>query len=359
MKLFLLSGFLGSGKTTAIWEVCGLLMREGRRVAVITNDQGTELVDSAYFRGKGIEGREVGQGCFCCRFDDLERQLLDLSAGPAPEIVFAETVGSCADLVATVVRPLEQRADLDSIVLSVFADASMLWPIINGETYFLSEDVRYIYRKQLEEADILVLNKADLLPNDHRERLTGFLREQYPGKTVLVQDSTNADSVRLWFSVLTRFRPSPERASLDIDYDRYARGEQVLGWLDEKLVIQSQDGSAAEAAHRLVRDIHRRIHKAGLPIGHIKFLLDDGHGQRKYSYTTMSGSGPFPGGDPRASNRVEILVNLRVQADPELLDDLVKGAIASLPEHHQVRVSVISARSFQPGYPQPVHRITE
>jgi G3E family GTPase len=356
MKLFLLSGFLGSGKTTAIREAALQLIREGRRVALITNDQGTELVDTAWLDQVGTEVWEVMDGCFCCRYDELEKGLGELQALD-PEIIFAEAAGTCTDLLATVVKPLEGTRPELEIVLSVFADASMLWPLINGETFFFNEDVRYIYQKQLEEADLIVLNKSDLLSNDQREKLIVFLKEQYPDKVILIQDSTNTDSIQIWLSVLSRLQPPGSRRSLEIDYDRYAHGERVLGWLDERLQIHSQDGSACEAAHHLVREIQRRVHKAGIPIGHLKFLVDNGQEAKKYSYTTISGSGAFPEATPAPCNHVDILVNARVQADPILLDDLVKASISAMRDKYAVQVTIKASQAFQPGYPKPVHRM--
>lgn len=66
MKIYLVGGFLGSGKTTAIAKACQSLAKEGKSAAVITNDQGTELVDTIYMRSLHIPVCEVVNGCFCC-----------------------------------------------------------------------------------------------------------------------------------------------------------------------------------------------------------------------------------------------------------------------------------------------------
>ena len=93
VTVHLVGAFLGSGKTTAIRSTaCELRRQRGEAASVITNDQGTLLVDTAFLRGSHPT-REVTRGCFCCRYDPLVELL-------------AEAVGSCADLVATVVRPL-------------------------------------------------------------------------------------------------------------------------------------------------------------------------------------------------------------------------------------------------------------
>ena len=95
MKLILIGGFLGSGKTTAIVRACQHLMAEGKKVAMITNDQGDQQVDSAFAKSLGINTREVSNGCYCCRYDDLASQLRSIEADNHPDLVFAESVGSC------------------------------------------------------------------------------------------------------------------------------------------------------------------------------------------------------------------------------------------------------------------------
>ena len=64
MKLILTGGFLGSGKTTAIQHACNLLLKEKVKVAVITNDQGEELVDSKYLQNFLIPVKEVRKDVF-------------------------------------------------------------------------------------------------------------------------------------------------------------------------------------------------------------------------------------------------------------------------------------------------------
>ena len=66
MKIHLISGFLGSGKTTAIQQATRLLKEQGTRAGVITNDQGSKLVDGALFTSLSVPNREVINGCFCC-----------------------------------------------------------------------------------------------------------------------------------------------------------------------------------------------------------------------------------------------------------------------------------------------------
>src|SRR6185436_10141252 len=72
MKIHLLSGFLGSGKTTAIQMAAKRLIASGVKTGVITNDQGLKLVDGDLIQSLHIPGRQVVNGCFCCNYEQLE-----------------------------------------------------------------------------------------------------------------------------------------------------------------------------------------------------------------------------------------------------------------------------------------------
>ena len=123
VTVHLVGGFLGSGKTTAIRSACELLEQRGETASVITNDQGTLLVDTAFLQGSHPT-REVTGGCFCCRYDQLV-ELLTEARRDGAQHVFAEAVGSCADLVATVVRPLLGSASgpIDRVSFTAMVEA--------------------------------------------------------------------------------------------------------------------------------------------------------------------------------------------------------------------------------------------
>ena len=136
MRLHLVGGFLGSGKTTAIIAAAKHLMRQGKSVGVITNDQGRYLVDTAFYQDADIPTVEVTGGCFCSNFDDLEERLDHLVARHRPDVIFAEAVGSSADLVGMVAKPLRRLRQIgpESISLTVFADSRPAVPPSAGPT---------------------------------------------------------------------------------------------------------------------------------------------------------------------------------------------------------------------------------
>src|SRR6266545_3603161 len=107
IRFIMLGGFLGAGKTTALARLARHYMSQGRRVGIVTNDQAQDLVDTHTLREQGFPVEEVAGACFCCKFDDLLGKVGALETSQHPDVILAEPVGSCTDLVATVVQPLK------------------------------------------------------------------------------------------------------------------------------------------------------------------------------------------------------------------------------------------------------------
>ncbi len=357
MKLFLIGGFLGSGKTTAIHRACTSFLKHARKVAVITNDQGTDLVDTEFIRTAGVKAEEVINGCFCCKYDQFAEAIQVLEQSEKPDIIFAESVGSCTDLVAAIARPLGKFRPGITVVISVFADAQLLYALITGSASFLDEHVRYLYKKQLEEADILVVNKIDLVHDGELKKVKLQIEAEFPGKSVLYQNSLDENSVRSWVLSLMRFEPPTDRTPLELDYDLYAKGEAILGWLDQRIMIGTKDNSASSVARQLMLKIYSDIRKANYPIAHLKFLCDDGTRKSKISYTALDGISHEIFLVDNRTNKISVLVNARIQVDASILEQLVSEAILQIAQQTGCKIGVDKKAAFQPAYPRPVHRM--
>src|ERR1700759_1116176 len=107
-RFVMLGGFLGAGKSTAIARLARHWISQGLRVGLVTNDQAYGLVDTQSLRAQGFDVGEVTGACFCCKFNDLIATAQQRAEENRPVVTIAEPVGSCTDLVATVMEPLEK-----------------------------------------------------------------------------------------------------------------------------------------------------------------------------------------------------------------------------------------------------------
>ncbi|MEG0377427.1 MAG: GTP-binding protein, partial [Eubacterium sp.] len=155
-KLMVIGGFLGAGKTTTMIEAANTLKKIGNTVGLITNDQTDYLVDTQYVQDKDLAVTELTGSCFCCNYPGFAEQVDKMRA---EDFILAEPVGSCTDLVSTIMKPSKEgkAGELSVLPLSVVVEPARLRDFMNNNTQAFSEGVYYIMDKQMEEADFIVL----------------------------------------------------------------------------------------------------------------------------------------------------------------------------------------------------------
>ena len=188
IRYLMVGGFLGAGKTTAIARIARHYLDQGLKVGLVTNDQATDLVDTYSLKAQGFQVGEVPGACFCCNFNQLIATLAALSHDEVPDIIVAEPVGSCTDLVATVIEPIQAlHADLYDVgPLAVLLKPEHGRRILRREKKAgFSPKAAYIFLKQIEEADVVALNKIDKLSPAERDELMQLVQQEFPQKRVI------------------------------------------------------------------------------------------------------------------------------------------------------------------------------
>jgi G3E family GTPase len=361
----MLGGFLGSGKTTAVAALAQRLTSKGLKVGLITNDQGQELVDTAMLRAKGFATEEIPGGCFCCRFNSLVEAADRLTESTRPDVFIAEPVGSCTDLVATVTYPLRRMyGDQFRIApLSVLLDpvrAMRVFGLQPGGTF--SHKVLYIYRKQLEEADLIVISKSELLSAEQLDSLRAAVSAEFPQALVLSASVRTGTGLEDWFSRIESDEQE-ERRPMEVDYTVYAEGEALLGWLNATAAL-SIDGEfdANALLQTLAAEIQRRLRTATAEIAHLKMTYSPVAGLGDIAVVNLVRNDYVPELAIRLEQPTgggQLVINLRAEAAPEELAAALRAALpvaaASVPS---LGIALEHMEFFKPGKPVPTHRIT-
>jgi G3E family GTPase len=362
-RYIMIGGFLGAGKTTAILQLARRLKTMGKRVGLITNDQSTGLVDTQMLAAHDFPVEEITGACFCCQFNSLVEAAERLTASEAPEVFLAEPVGSCTDLKATVDYPLRRMyGNAYSVApYSVLVDpirAARILGLQADKTF--SEKVLYIYLKQLEEADLIVINKIDLLSGEQRAQLQAAVSERFPSAAVHAISAREGTGFDQWLAKLTTCEARTVGA-VELDYDVYAEGEAMLGWLNGQFQLESEnefDGNAVVC--RLAELLSEQLTKASLEIAHLKMTLSPDQG-RDLAVINLVRSDARPEASHRLDEPLmkgELTLNLRAQGPPELIRLLMERSLATLQRDSKLTVRVKHLESFRPGRPSPTHRLT-
>lgn len=345
----IVGGFLGSGKTSLILAAARLLELRGLHCAVILNDHGDELVDMRNAETQGVLAREVTGGCFCCKFSGLMSVIEELRARSL-DVIFAEPVGSCTDISATVFGPLREEFDAYRVApFTVLADSARAGELLSDDG---DSDLAFLFQKQIQEADLVCMSKADLYPEaagipDLTVGTFGLEVRRLSAKT--------GQGVQEWLDEILFGSIEAGRVTLEIDYARYARAEAALAWLNLSFTLEpGLPISPALAVGAFLDRLNDALTAAGIPIVHLKVFDSSPTGWLKAA-VCANGEEPRVEGNLDASpaGLHELLVNLRAKGDPAEVRKIVEEQLRQL----EGRILDLRLDCFSPAAPMPERRV--
>jgi G3E family GTPase len=177
----LITGPLGSGKTTLLRHI--LAVQPGK-IAIVMNEFGEIAIDTKVIEGKNVRIAELGGGCVCCSLlGEFEAAVNEIIEKIAPERIVVETTGLAEPeaLVFNIQEALPQ-CRLDGVVSVIDADMLIRFPELGHTT-----------RLQIEGADILLLNKIDLIEPEQIIPLETKLREINPTAAIVRTERCRID----------------------------------------------------------------------------------------------------------------------------------------------------------------------
>lgn len=359
IRYAMIGGFLGAGKTTTLGRLARHYTEQGLNVGIVTNDQATDLVDTNMLRSQGFDVGEVAGACFCCNFDELMETIEGLSADQRPDLLLAEPVGSCTDLVATVIQPIKRLFDAE---FEIAPYAVILKPshgrrvLKNEQRAGFSPKAAYILKKQLEEADAILINRIDELSPEQIEELTALVQEHHPGTPILHVSARTGDGFEALIELLDQTGDFGRKV-LDIDYDIYAEGEAELGWLNSSMRIAAGEKFLLDD---LLLDVVTRLRDSLEEIdaetAHLKVI---GLWEGFFGVANLISSEDRPELSLPSNcevKEIDLIVNARVACDPAILETHVKATIEAACAARAATAEYRQTQSFRPGRPVPTHR---
>jgi G3E family GTPase len=235
--------------------------------------------------------------------------------------------------------------------------------VLGLATAKLSEHVGYIYRKQLEEAEIIVINKCDLVDAPRLDPLRAALAAVNPQATILECSARDGIGLGVWFERLLA-ENSQAAAIAEIDYDRYALGESLLGWLNAEVRIGAAGTTSAaefdgnELLVAILSQIRTALEASGHEIAHLKGTLAIEGDPYELAAANLVRTADSAHLSHRLAEPVDIgrlLLNLRAEADPADLEQAVRVAVSACAVH--LPHEILHLEHFRPGRPVPTHRI--
>ena len=178
IPVLVVSGFLGSGKTTLVCHLLKEAQATGVRIAVVSNEFGALGIDRALLGQGGEAYAELEGGCVCCQLsDELVNTLQMLWERVRPDSVIVETSG--------VALPFDTQLQVWREPVCRWVDDDMAVVVVNAEQLFERRDLEGTFEDQVSSADLLLLNKIDLVPPESLDQLEAILHRMAPDAPVV------------------------------------------------------------------------------------------------------------------------------------------------------------------------------
>jgi G3E family GTPase len=181
MKIVLIAGYLGSGKTTLIIALSKKLAGEGAKVAILVNDVGVVPVDGAVMQEYGLTVKDIGGGCICCQVaGSLMKTLETLAVSVRPDIVIIEPTGiAVPDAIRKTVLLSARKNPVEMGHTIVLFDTSRAVKLLTYDT------LKRLVSLQIRDATIIGLSKSDLVTTEELEAASRAVHEINEGAEVI------------------------------------------------------------------------------------------------------------------------------------------------------------------------------
>jgi hypothetical protein len=217
-----------------------------------------------------------------------------------------------------------------------------------------------IYNKQLEEADLVVISKCDLLDEARLASLRAAIAARFPGKEILAVSPREGINLEGWFAKIAS-EEQTAGAAMEVDYTVYADGEALLGWLNctaQLAAAEAFDGN--NFLRELAGQVQQRLRASQAEVAHLKMTLSPDSGQWDIGVVNLVRNDFLPELSLALKQPVRggrLIINLRAEAAPDVLGTAVHEALAAAARKFAtLRVTTERLEQFRPGKPMPTHR---
>ena len=188
IKIDVISGFLGAGKTTLIKKIFETVLKN-EKVVLIENEFGEIGIDGSFLKESGIQIKEINAGCICCSLvGDFSTSMKEVIDTYHPERIIIEPsgVGKLSDIVNAV---LELQEDIQLNILATVVDGV--------KTKMYLKNFGEFFNNQVEAANTIVISKTDKMTEEKVLEVVELIKQKNDHATIITTAISELDSEQL------------------------------------------------------------------------------------------------------------------------------------------------------------------
>ena len=350
-KFAVFSGFLGSGKTTTMMALTRYHTAHYGKAAMISNDlgHGVNLADNRYAQLCGCNASEMTDECICYQNENLADRLnsyYDDGCG----LVISDIPGFGVGALEHVYHGLTEKfpGQFELAPFTVLVEPQTVELLRSGT----GGDLHYLYDTQLVEADLIVLNKCDLLSSAQREADIAWLEEHYPLAKVIAISALKEEGLDALSKALTEGAASMRRPDIGYGGEAFLSAMSRMSeyYLQYHAVVCCNDFDGNAYLMALAQHVQADVQAAGYEIPHLKLLAWEPEGD--FGKVDLLGTGreiEVNHRFERPCTELAVILNASAACPADRLDVIVTDAARAVSDEYQLELMIFKKECFGMG----------
>lgn len=355
IRFMVMSGFLGAGKTTTMIALGEHMNKTHGKVGIIANDLGANLVDTNLTQTSGCTVEEIASGCICYQMDNTIDKIARLRNRDACTFVMSDIPGlGVGALDHTYHRLAEDCSDWITLSpFTVLVDPERIKLLLpEGEDINLPEEIKYLMQLQLEEADLIVLNKIDTISDDEIRRDIGFLQEACPDIPIMKISALRGDGIAELAEYLETHETLLKNFSVR-NNEKFQEAEKTLTWYNRRMFIKQVDDAKIDmnaVVDDLIEEIRMGLIEKKRNVPHLKTFASAGAGDfNKCSLLGIDYDIEHTQEFLRDHKKMSMIINARAVCESRPFARIVDDAVDMICDKHALDAQIFFTECFNMG----------
>ncbi|NMD44433.1 MAG: GTPase (G3E family) [Clostridiales bacterium] len=352
-KYMVTSGFLGAGKTTAMIAFAKSINRRYGKAAILANDLGaSNIVDADFTATTDILTTQISGNCICYQHENLVDKLNQLVSQGAT-IIMSDIPGCGIGALDHVYIQLEERrpGEFELMPFTCIVDPLRLRMIMpEAAELNLPPEMRFLLEAQMAEADLIALNKIDLMSREQIEKSVAFIQSSFPETKLLTMSALTGEGVDEVVDYLMQNRSAAKHKDIGYGSEAFIAAESLLSWYNRRVFLEEMDDRAVDF-NAVVSDVFEEIReglkdkKSNVP--HLKaFASGEGDDFIKASLIGVDYETEYARRLAKPYSAISLIINARAAADSQDMANIVDDALEAVSEKHNLKIRTFFVESF-------------